>query len=102
MQVERLACLLATRGTAALLPEGDYSAAQLDRVHRQALVLHRYYELLFQAVSGGEYYKVYDLAEQAGMVLGSTHGVWHSAVRRWSGEYTHMRMFPRGGREGNK
>ena len=42
LQVARLSTLLATRDTAALLPEGDYSEAQLDRVHRQALVLRRY------------------------------------------------------------
>ena len=91
LQVARLSTLLATRDTAALLPEGDYSEAQLDRVHRQALVLRRYYELLAESLEfherGGEHFAVYDLAAAAGQTLGDEHWVWHSAVRRWSAEY---------------
>ena len=86
-QVELLAGLLATRRSDALLPEGDYSDAQLERVHRQCMVLREYYALLDEAIVGADFYCVYDVASRAGMVLGRKHAVHHSTVRRWSAEF---------------
>lgn len=69
---------------------GDYSDAQLLRVHRQALVLHRYYELLSQAISAymehGQLYLVVSLGCQAGLVLGEER-VAVSTVRLWHSQY---------------
>lgn len=69
---------------------GDYSDAQLLRVHRQALVLHKYYELLAHAIithrESGAHYVVLSLGFQAGKVLGD-EAVAVSTVRYWHAEY---------------
>lgn len=69
---------------------GDYSEAQLMRVNRQALVLHRYYELLATAITrnqeDGAHYLVVSLGAQAGRILGDDW-VAVSTVRYWHAEY---------------
>lgn len=69
---------------------GDFSQKQLLRVNRQALVLHKYYELLAQAITAyrenGSHYLVCTLASQAGKVLGE-EVVVASTVRYWHAEY---------------
>lgn len=69
---------------------GDYSDAQLLRVNRQALVLHKYYELLVHAITchreSGAHYTVLSLGFQAGQVLGD-EAVAVSTVRAWHAEY---------------
>lgn len=69
---------------------GDYSDAQLLRVHRQAIVLRRYYQLLADAISGfqngGRHYLVVQLASEAGRSLGDDY-VASSTVRYWHAEY---------------
>lgn len=71
---------------------GDYSTAQLLRVHRQALVLRRYYELLIEAITAfqadGTHYIVVNLATRAGKILGED-AVAVSTVRYWHVQYAH-------------
>lgn len=59
-------------------------------MHRQALVLHRYYELLADAILAhqqtGAPYLVLDLGAQAGRVLGEER-VAVSTVRYWHSDY---------------
>lgn len=73
-----------------LVASGDYSDAQLLRVHRQALVLRRYYELLSETIRAyqvhGITYIVGALAVRAGKVLGED-AVAVSTVRLWHVEY---------------
>lgn len=73
-----------------LLFSGDYSQAQLLRVHRQALVLHRFYELLSDAIvdyrESGKHYLVLSLAAQAARVLGDER-VSVTTVRLWHAQY---------------
>lgn len=73
---------------------GDFSDAQLLRAHRQALALHKYYELLSQAIQAwrdhGTHYLVVSLAHQAGKVLGE-ESVACSTVRYWHAEYVDRR-----------
>jgi len=91
LQVARLSTLLATRRTAELLPEGDYSDAALDRVQRQGLVLRDYYARLVDAIKQflehGQHYTVYDVAAAAGCVLGDEHAIDHRSVREYSADY---------------
>lgn len=60
------------------------------RVHRQALVLHRYYEILGKAIvsnhNSGVHYLVTNLGEQAGKILGE-ESVAVSTVRYWHRDY---------------
>lgn len=74
----------------AFLYVGDYSDAQLRRVNRQALALHKYYGLLAQAIIAytetGCNYLVVPLAAQAGQVLGD-EAVAVSTVRYWHIDY---------------
>lgn len=69
---------------------GDYSDAQLNRVHHQALTLHRYYELLRDAIiahrDSGTEYLVMPLGAQAARVLGDEQ-VAVSTVRYWHADY---------------
>lgn len=69
---------------------GDYSDAQLLRVNRQALVLHRYYTLLTEAIlayrDAGTLYLVTSLGTEAGKVLGEER-VAVSTVRYWHFDY---------------
>lgn len=59
-------------------------------MHRQALVLRRYYELLTEAIqayrSRGIYYLVTSLGSKAGLVLGEEK-IAVSTVRYWHFEY---------------
>lgn len=69
---------------------GDYSDAQLLRVNRQALALHRYYELLANAIAdhqeSGNVYLVATFARDASCVLGD-ESVAPSTVRLWHADY---------------
>lgn len=69
---------------------GDYSDAQLLRVHRQALVLHRFYGMLTDAIVAhrdeGIVYIVAALAYEAGQVLGE-EAVAVSTVKYWHLDY---------------
>lgn len=69
---------------------GDYSEAQLLRVHRQAIALNKFYELLAQAIvsfnTDEKYYRVHDLADCAGKALGE-ESVSGSTVRIWHAQY---------------
>lgn len=69
---------------------GDYSDAQLLRVHRQAMVLRRYYELLLEAIrnhqDGGHHFYVVAVATRAGKTLGE-ESVASSTVRSWHVDY---------------
>lgn len=69
---------------------GDYSDAQLLRVNRQALVLHRYYMLLSEAINAhqehGKLYSVTELGGAAGKILGE-ESVAVSTVRYWHFNY---------------
>lgn len=69
---------------------GDYSDSQLMRVNRQALTLHRYYELLENALttyqSTGQHFLVLPLVAQAARVLGEDR-VAPSTVRLWHADY---------------
>lgn len=69
---------------------GDYSESQLNRVHRQALVLHRYYDLLADAITAhqndGVRYMVVALGAEAARVLGEDR-VAVSTVRYWHADY---------------
>lgn len=69
---------------------GDYSDSQLLRVNRQALVLHKYYELLTEAIKSyhqfGTHYLVVSLGALAGKVLGE-ESVVVTTVRLWHAQY---------------
>lgn len=69
---------------------GDFSDAQLLRVHRQGLTLCKYYQLLSNAIvsfrNGGKSYLVVELAKQAGKCLGD-EAVASSTVRYWHADY---------------
>lgn len=69
---------------------GDYSNSQLLRINRQALVLHKYYELLIDAIEAyhgqGAHYLVAALANRAGKTLGE-ETVAESTVRYWHADY---------------
>lgn len=75
-----------------LFTTGDYSDAQLLRVHRQAVVLNRYYELVADAISthqrtdGNAHYLVSAIASQAGRALGDERVV-DTTVRLWHYQY---------------
>ena len=86
-QIDRLTELLATRTMAGLLPDGDYSERQLDRVTQQALILRRYYELHEAALQSGDSFETYDLAAQAGSSLAPVVSYDHHSVRRWHAQY---------------
>lgn len=74
---------------------GDYSDAQLLRVNRQAIVLHKYYGLLAEAITehqqSGALYVVTCLGAKAGQVLGDER-VAVSTVRYWHADYVEGRM----------
>ena len=86
-QIDRLTELLATRTVAGLLPDGDYSERQLDRVTQQALILRRYYELHESALQSRESFETYDLAAQAGSSLAPAVSYDGHSVRRWHAQY---------------
>ena len=86
-QIDRLTELLATRTVAGLLPDGDYSERQLDRITQQALILRRYYELHESALQSGESFEAYDLAAEAGSSLAPAVSYDHHSVRRWHAQY---------------
>ena len=86
-QIDRLTELLATRTVAGLLPDGDYSERQLDRVTQQALILRRYYELHESALQSGESFEAYDLAAEAGSSLVPAVSYDLCTVRRWHAQY---------------
>lgn len=113
-QEQRLATIVSRQNLYALLPDGmpaqtairfsscrahialpswhagDYSDWQLQRVNRQAMVLHRFYELLADAITSnqesGFLYMVTSLAGAAGKVLGED-SVVASTVRLWHADY---------------
>lgn len=66
----RLNGILARRTLYSLLPDGDYSETQMDRVQQQAMILQNYYGRLLLAVQSGEGYSVYDLAQEAAVSIG--------------------------------
>lgn len=74
---------------------GDYSDSQLLRVHRQAIVLNKFYDLLTQAITSfqacGQYYKVHDIAALAGQALGK-EAVGGSTVRIWHAQYVESKV----------
>ena len=86
-QVGRLTEMLAWRRTEQLLPEGDYSDAQLDCVNQQALILKENYKLLCDAAGVGGWYSVYCCAAEAGASIGVGFDFDHRTVRKCSGDY---------------
>ena len=81
----RLAHLIAARTTHCLLPDGDYSDKQLDRVHLQALVLHRYFINLKNALEvhgkGGRGLSSMTCRGQGSIIPAVTHADAESAGR---------------------
>lgn len=82
--------LLMVHSLFSLCGVGDYSSSQMLRVNRQAMVLHKYYELLTDAIDAhrehGCHYMVTTLATRAGKVLGEDT-VACSTVRIWHADY---------------
>lgn len=82
--------VLAQRNTKAVLPDGDFSPAQLDRAQRQTIALRDYYTLRAAAIrrhlETGQLYETVQLAKEAAGGLGY-ESINERVVRLWHAEY---------------